>query len=80
MTFRSENAAAIIPLSSVSLHVICRICRLASQAQARRRLLHIGFTPGGGHSHSAKPNRRSYCIFRRGAVVALRKNKLTRYW
>ena len=76
MTFRGANAVEAVPLSSVSPYVTCRISRLASKDQARRRLLHIGFVPGA----QVTPIRRSptgdptaYSV--RGAMVALRREQ-----
>ncbi len=71
-----DDAVGAIPLSSVSPHVACRIYRLTSKEQARRRLLHIGFTPGV----KVIPIRRSptgdpTAYFVRGAVVALRREQ-----
>lgn len=76
MTFRGTNAVEEVSLSSVSTYATCRISRLASKDQARRRLLHIGFVPGA----QVTPIRRSptgdptaYSV--RGAMVALRREQ-----
>ncbi len=76
MTFSGANVVETVPLSLVSPYVTCRIRRLTSVDQARRRLLHIGFVPGA----QATPIRRSpagdptaYLV--RGAVIALRKEQ-----
>jgi len=76
VALEKTDSAEEIPLSSVSLHITCRIRRLASRDQARQRLLHIGFAP----TAQVTPIRRSpagdptaYSVS--GAVVALRKEQ-----
>jgi Fe2+ transport system protein FeoA len=76
VAFEKTDSVEEIPLSSVSPHVTCRIRRLASRDQARRRLLHIGFAPGA----QVTPIRRSptgdptaYSVG--GAIVALREEQ-----
>lgn len=76
MVYQRTDTAETIPLSSVSPYVTCRIHRLTSRDQARRRLLHIGFAPGVRVTpvrRSPRGDLTAYSV--RGAQVALRKEQ-----